>query len=65
MAHDNNEYLIETLRQLVGAKKEAIALRRRLASLEEALAERNRLNSVKQNENNEVHKCDLFDITLA
>lgn len=54
MAHDSNEYLIETLGQLVGAKKEASTLRERLMKLEEALTECNRLNATKQNENDEL-----------
>lgn len=54
MAHDSNGYLIETLGQLVGAKKETTALRERVANLEEALTERNRLNSIQQNENDEL-----------
>lgn len=54
MAHDSNEYLIETLGQLVGAKKEATALRERLTNVEEALTERDRFNALKQNENDEL-----------
>ncbi|KAG1826067.1 uncharacterized protein BJ212DRAFT_1475413 [Suillus subaureus] len=54
MAHDGNEYLIETLGQLVGAKKEATALHGRLTNLQEALTERDRLNALKQNENDEL-----------
>lgn len=62
MAYDSNAYLIETLGQLVKAKKEVTALRERVASLEEELTERNRLNSVK---NDEVRRHDLFDISLT
>lgn len=54
MVHDSNEYLIETLGQLVGAKKEATALRERLTNVEEALTERDRFNALKQNENDEL-----------
>ncbi|KAG2353980.1 hypothetical protein BDR07DRAFT_647413 [Suillus spraguei] len=54
MVHDSNEYLIETLGQLVVAKKEATALRERLINSEEALTEKNRLNALKQNENDEL-----------
>lgn len=54
MAQDSNEYLIETLGQLVVAKKEATALRERLINLEEALTEKNRLNALKQSENDEL-----------
>jgi hypothetical protein len=66
MAHDSNAYLIETLGQLVEAKKEATALRDRVSNLEEDLSqltERNRLNLVK---NDEVRRhCNLFDISLT
>jgi hypothetical protein len=62
MAHDSNAYLIETLGQLVKAKKEVTALRERVANLEEELTERNRLNLVK---NDEVRRHDLFDISLT
>lgn len=62
MAHDSNAYLIETLGQLVKAKKEVTALRERVTNLEEELTERNRLNLVK---NDEVRRHDLFDISLT
>lgn len=61
MAYDSNAYLIETLGQLVKAKKEVTALRERVTNLEE-LTERNRLNLVK---NDEVRRHDLFDISLT
>ncbi|KAG1783825.1 hypothetical protein EV702DRAFT_17518 [Suillus placidus] len=56
MAHKltKEEYLVETLGQLVDAKNEATALRDRLTNLEEALAERSRLNALKKNENDEL-----------
>lgn len=62
MAYDSNAYLIETLGQLVKAKKEVTALRERVTNLEEELTERNRLNLVK---NDEVRRHDLFDISLT
>jgi hypothetical protein len=65
MAHDSNGYLIETLKQLVEAKKEVTTLREGFANLEETLTERNRLNTLKQNENDEVRRCDYCDISIV
>ncbi|KAG1899097.1 uncharacterized protein F5891DRAFT_415571 [Suillus fuscotomentosus] len=59
MAHDGkfnklNEYLVETLGQLLEAKKEATVMRERLTALEADLTERDRLDALKQSENDEL-----------
>ncbi|KAG2159985.1 uncharacterized protein EDB93DRAFT_1112813 [Suillus bovinus] len=59
MAHDSNlkklnEYLIETLGQLVEAKKEAAALREQVTNLEKKLTEHDRLNASRKFENDEL-----------
>ncbi|KAG1755160.1 uncharacterized protein EDB91DRAFT_277238 [Suillus paluster] len=48
---DHNKYHIETLEQLVDAKKEAQVLRERLTRLEDAVNERDRLNVLIQAKN--------------